>query len=231
MTDEDDPTTIGRYDWERLVKRARMSPATKLVALAVATYADKSGTRMYPGVAKLAAVTGLTEKTVRSALKTLRDDLGLLQRTFDGSKNGRRGLADVYRLRRPHDIEQRTHLLDPAESTDSTDCHGDCQHPGTPVMSSGDPAPETPSDEPEHRNSVPRTPVMSSGTPVMSSPNTGTHFPPSSPDHPRDQPLDQRDESDPDVTTTESPPNYDAIKAELERIDELDARRRLKVAK
>lgn len=203
--DDDDPTALRRFDWERLVKRARMSPSTKLVALTIATYADKGGNRMYPGVAKLAAVTGLSDKTVRTALRVLRDDLWLIERTYEGSRNGRRGLADEYRLRRPHDIEQRTHMLDPTESLKSVDCDEGCSHPGSPVTSTGDLPVDNPSGDgvsrPEHRYSVPGTPVMSSGTPVMSSAITGNQFPPSTPDHPRDQPLHQPRHQDPNLST------------------------------
>jgi DNA-binding transcriptional ArsR family regulator len=194
VTDENDEA-IRRYDWERIVKRARMNPSAKLVAFALATYAGKAGGHAYPGNDKLAAVTGLSEKTVRSALKTLRG-LGLVERTYEGSRHGRRGLADEYRLRWPHGIERRVHMLDPTESLKSVDCSDDCQHPGTPVTSSGDvgrvdPASDGVSQQ-EHRNSVPGTPVMSSGTPVMSSGITGNHYRPSvhgsSPGSPHEQP-------------------------------------------
>jgi hypothetical protein len=203
--DDDDPTAIRRFDWERIVKRARMNPSTKLVALAIATYADKGGDRMYPGVQKLAAVTGLTDRTVRTALRVLRDDLCLLERTYEGSRNGRRGLADEYRLRRPHDIDRRTHMLDPTESLKSIECADDCAHPGSPAMSSGDRPVDNPVgvgvSHPEHRNSVPRTPELSSGTGEMSSANTGNEFPPSVPDHPRDHPLHQPRHPVGDATT------------------------------
>lgn len=233
MADED-PTAINRYDWERVVRRVRMNPSAKLVALAIATYASKGGTSMYPGVAKLAAVTGLTDKTVRAALKTLRT-VGLLERTFDGSKNGRRGLADEYRMRRPVDLFERVHTLDVGESPESIECSDVCSHKdGSPELISGDPGPVEPlgegPDDPEQGNSVPRTPEMSSGTPEMSSPNTGTQFPPPSHDHPGNQLHDQRDRSDSDVTTEGKALDLDALKAHLEEVDELDRRRKLKAA-
>lgn len=150
----------GRYDWERLVRRIDVNPSVKLVALTVATYADRSGGNIFPGVQRLAAVTGLTDKTVRAGLKRLRE-LGLLDRTREGSRRGRQGLADEYQLAYPADLWDRVGGLDPEES---------------PELSSPDPVVTTA----DHRNSVPGSPVMSSGTPELSSPITGNEFPPPS---------------------------------------------------
>lgn len=108
-------SAVDRYEWERLVRRCVLTSPTKLVALTVATYANRDGSGIYPGVTRLTAVTALSERSVRGALKTLRE-VGLLLRTRDGSRNGRRAYADEYALTIPVDLLDRVELLDPDES-------------------------------------------------------------------------------------------------------------------
>jgi DNA-binding transcriptional ArsR family regulator len=206
---------VDRYEWERLLRRVRVSASAKHVGHACASYANADGTSIYPGTAKLAAVTGYTEKTVRVALKALRD-VGLVQRVREGRRAGRAALADEYRLTRPLDLIDRVHLLDVYESAESVACDGRCHHKGSPVVVTGDPVGppvmvtgDPDSDTPttrraaasDHRYSVPGTPVMSSGTPVTDAPNTGNGYPPPTHDHPCDQLKNQRDDHVRDVTT------------------------------
>jgi Helix-turn-helix domain len=99
----DDLAPVKRFEWERIIRRVRMTPSVKLVALVLATYANRDGGSAHPGVAHLVNVTGLGKRTVIRALEELRN-IGLIERTFAGSHAGRRGLADVYRLSRPHDL-------------------------------------------------------------------------------------------------------------------------------
>jgi hypothetical protein len=104
----------GRYEWERIVRRVQMPATAKLVAFTIATYADKGGNNVRPGVARLAAVSCLSERSVRSGLTCLRE-LGLVERTVSGSANGMRRLTDEYRLTVPADLLERVDLLPPNE--------------------------------------------------------------------------------------------------------------------
>lgn len=195
---------VERYDWERTVRRVRMNPSTKLVALALASYANRDGTSAYPGAAKLAAVTGLTERTVRTALASLRD-LGLLHRVREGRRAGRAALADEHDLTRPVDLIDRVHMLDVAESPETISCDRGCQHKGSPVLSSGDLPVDNPaqgrSTGQEHRKLTTGTPELSDRTPEMRDRNTGTQFPPPTPHRSPYQLQDQRDDHVLDVTT------------------------------
>lgn len=182
MSDEppDEIHGSSRYEWERIVRRVVMPPAAKCVAFALATYANQDGTSIYPGNERLTAVTCQGEKTVRRALEWLRDGY-LIDRVREGSRGGRRALADEYRLVIPSDLLARHTLLDPDES----------------------PVPRT-TDRPkfarDHRSLGPGSPVPQSGSPVRGAPITGPRDRTPTHHHPvPDQ--DQRDESDSDVTT------------------------------
>ena len=150
MTDDD--TSAGRYDWERVLRRARLGSPTKAVALALATYADHDGSRVYPGVARLSAVTELSERSVRNALSKLRD-LGLIERTREGSRNGRRALTDEHRLAIPVDLLDRVELLDPEE----TPARRAADRVGTPApddTNTGTSFQNTGTSRPDHRHVV-----------------------------------------------------------------------------
>lgn len=212
----DDPIHYaGRYEWERILRRCVLHPQpVKTVAAYLAQYANADGTNVRPGVDRLAAVSGLSERSVRGALTTLRE-LDLITRTRLGSSLGRQALTDEYRLSYPDDIYRRVHMLDPDESPASAACDSACQHPRSPAPHAGDNA----SRGTEHRHLVPGTPAPHAGTPAPHDTNTGTTCTPP----PKDQPLppkDQRDESVEDVTTRGD------LLAELIKIDELAARRR-----
>lgn len=113
MTDGPD-TTTNRYDWERIVRRAQLPAPVKLVAFVMATYADRDGSRVYPGVARLVAVTGLSERSVRNALKVLRDK-GLIQRVYKGGHRGVNAFTDVHRLAIPAELFETVEMLGPDE--------------------------------------------------------------------------------------------------------------------
>ena len=66
------PRTVDRFEWERIVRRARIGPTRKLVALMAATYSDRDGSRVRPGVDLLAADTDKSTRTVKRALADLR---------------------------------------------------------------------------------------------------------------------------------------------------------------
>lgn len=206
--DDEDPGAIGRYEWERIVRRVKMNPSEKLVALTIATYGSQDGTSIYPGVAKLAAVTGLSGKSVRAALAKLRS-LGVIRRTREGSHEGRRGLADEYELRRPFGIEKRVHMLSVKESPESISCGQACVHPRSEELTSPDKPPRKPRRKPEQGNSVPRTGEVSSRTGEVSSQIRGSEFPPPAHDHANGTTQDQSDDHFRDVSTEGDDPADD----------------------
>lgn len=101
-----------RFEWERAIRALPIRPPVrKLVALMVGTYASADGTNAHPGEDRLAEECGITPRAVRGHLAALRD-LGLIVRTFEGAKGGRRKLADVYALEVPADVLTRLKAAD-----------------------------------------------------------------------------------------------------------------------
>jgi predicted RNA binding protein YcfA (HicA-like mRNA interferase family) len=94
------PHPAGRFDWERAVRRSDLPKLRKLVAFALATYADPDGTNARPGLEELADACSMPYSTVKAHMKGLRDD-GWLERTVRGSSLGRRKLADEHHLTVP----------------------------------------------------------------------------------------------------------------------------------
>jgi hypothetical protein len=101
-----------RYEWEGTVRRLALPRGVKLVAATMAQYASPDGTQVRPGRERVAEETCYSLKQVDRHLKVLRD-LGLLVRVRMGSANGRRALADEYRLVIPADILDRVDLVKP----------------------------------------------------------------------------------------------------------------------
>lgn len=96
-----------RFAWERVVRSMQMDPTTKLVALVLATYADIDGTKVRPGLKRLAEDTGRSKRSMMRATVALRE-MGLLNRISKGSNLGTRDLVDVYQLAIPTN-NQMTH--------------------------------------------------------------------------------------------------------------------------
>lgn len=76
-TSEDRPPcaarrSVDRFRWERIIRRERLSGATKGVARALAFYADPDGTRVFPRVPELMESSGYGRRTVVRALAELR---------------------------------------------------------------------------------------------------------------------------------------------------------------
>lgn len=94
---------IGRNEWEQVWRRVVADPAIKLVGWTAASWGDPDGTRIFPGAKNLAATTCLTETTVKKALAVIRE-AGLMWRHVEGSRHGRQGVADEYRLTVPSDV-------------------------------------------------------------------------------------------------------------------------------
>ncbi len=89
-----------------------MVQSTKLLAFVLATYADMNGSRVRPGVGRLSRVAGVTDRTVKRALATLRE-LGLIERVKQGNRWA--GHADEYRLTIPTNLLDLP-MLDPDEN-------------------------------------------------------------------------------------------------------------------
>ena len=112
MSDEDH--FAGRFEWERIVRRCRLRPLTKYVGMVLAQYANSDGTNAFPSVAKLARVTGLSERSVRNALSDMRST-GLIKRVQKGGLRGTQAIPDVHCLVIPADLLERVELLTPGE--------------------------------------------------------------------------------------------------------------------
>jgi hypothetical protein len=106
----------GRYEWERIVRRAVIPKAVKYVAFVLATYADPDGTRVRPGMDVLAAVTGEGVSTVRRRVSKLRGTYGLLEMVSRGGGRNGRGKAAEFRLVLPTDLLERVELLPPGDN-------------------------------------------------------------------------------------------------------------------
>ena len=119
---------VSRFEWERLIRRARIGATTQHLALLLATYANRDGAKVHPGIARLATVSERDPKTVKRTLVKLRD-LGLLERVFEASRNGRKNSADEYRLTMPADLIEHVAMLDPDEN------QGTPGHPGSVALS------------------------------------------------------------------------------------------------
>jgi hypothetical protein len=110
--DDTAPQPIGRYEWERILRRAVLPKDVKYIALLLATWADPDGTRVRPGVAELAASAEQGEATVRRRVAVLRD-LGFLILVSRGGGRGGAGKAAEYRLSLPADLLERVELRPP----------------------------------------------------------------------------------------------------------------------
>src|SRR5436190_23102192 len=107
----DDVERIGRFEWERAVLRLAMPTTTKLVALTLAIYGSRDGSGIHPGEARLARELGLSERSVRGHLRTLRDLRLIVRESHGGSRSG---LADTYRLGLPNDLDPALIIADPS---------------------------------------------------------------------------------------------------------------------
>jgi hypothetical protein len=92
------------YEWKRVFRYVIVQPSVKNVGLACESFADgKDGTRVFPGVRRLMAVTGYTNKPVVDALKTMRW-LGFIHRYKAAVRTPAGGDADRYQICLPHDL-------------------------------------------------------------------------------------------------------------------------------
>jgi hypothetical protein len=113
-----------RFEWERQIKRMTNVPThVKQFAVFVGTYSTATtGRDVRPGLTLLADDIGLSRRQVIRNLHELQR-LGLLELLSDGSttgrpREGRRGMASVYRLTLPIDASTRySYRADAREDT------------------------------------------------------------------------------------------------------------------
>lgn len=98
--------------WTDVVRRARLGRVNKTVAFAMAQYADADGTRIFPGVARLAFDCEMSYNTIKGALVFLRS-VGLVEVVRPGRTRGR---ADEYRLILGLDVMDNVDVPSPAQA-------------------------------------------------------------------------------------------------------------------
>lgn len=99
---------VPTWKWINTLKRARLGPVVKEIAIMLATYADPDGTRVRPGLVRLAFECERSYNTVKGVMKALRE-LGLI------TKVGRYGDADEYILTLPDDLLERCDVPTPSQ--------------------------------------------------------------------------------------------------------------------
>lgn len=104
------------YEWQRTWRYVIVQPSVKNVGFAVATFANKDGTRIFPGVRRLMTISGYSNKAVVDALAALRW-LGFIYRVSCGVRNPTGGVADTYQLCLPRDMS-RVPMADAKAGTD-----------------------------------------------------------------------------------------------------------------
>lgn len=98
---------VGRFDWEQIFRGTDVGRAAKAVGLLMATYADKDGGRIFPGVVTLAEQAGVTKVTVIRAHKQLivAGWIERISKGHSGGRNGGTGQANTYRLTLPLPVD------------------------------------------------------------------------------------------------------------------------------
>lgn len=103
---------VSRFEWERWLRRVKMSPQAKYLGAMAAMYGDADGSNVRPGVERLARVMKVTERTVKRSLSELRE-WGFLERTKQGNRHANH--TDTYRLTVPSNLLDLP-MLDPDEA-------------------------------------------------------------------------------------------------------------------
>ncbi|MFE4078526.1 hypothetical protein [Paenarthrobacter sp. YIM B13468] len=239
MNDNPDFTRepIGRFEWERLIRRAILKPSSvKLLGLVMATYASADGTRVRPGQRRLANVMGTSVSTVERGQRAL-ESYGFVEMTYKGHSAGRGrsgGYASEYRLTVPSDLLERIPMLDPEENHPAP-MTGDSQIQPAPVTGKYPPEGSRDSREPQcsedvranARLDIPvipeETPVTGAETPVILTESPSTHdVPPDHYHHIKDQPKNiNQAVSSPSVTHASGSPIEDERNRQLNALAEL----------
>lgn len=129
---------IGRFEWERIIRRIRMPKPLKFLALLLGSYADPDGTRVRPGVAELMEDTGDGDRHVRRLLGELRDQYGLIQQVSRGGGRGGKGKTATYRLTIPADLLDRCIVRAPGSRSKPAGTTGE-----PPAPDGGEVSPDT----------------------------------------------------------------------------------------
>lgn len=105
---------VTQGEWIQVWRRARVPWTVKGVGIILASFADwNDGTRIRPGNAVLANVCSeMHPKTIERAIAVIRG-YDLIWRYVEGSRQGKEGVHDEYRLTIPDDILVRIPLLNP----------------------------------------------------------------------------------------------------------------------
>jgi hypothetical protein len=106
------------YQWEGILKRARISTNAKLVGFVMRTHGNTDGTSVRPSVATLVMETEISYAAVKRARAEL-ISVGLVVLVKRG--NRRLHHADEYRLAIPGDILERVRVLSPVEVREGAD--------------------------------------------------------------------------------------------------------------
>lgn len=151
---------VSSDDWRKIWQDVRAKPPVKVVGYQLLKYADFfDGADIRPGEERLALETDQTTRTVSKALAQMRE-WGLLWRYRQGSKHGRSGLSDEYRLTVPADLVTRVPLVVkvaaiPEHPNEVPVIPERGEHGNEVPVIEGDRANEVPVIEDEHPNEVP----------------------------------------------------------------------------
>ncbi len=115
-------------EWVDVVRRARLGRTVKAVAMVTASYANADGTRVFPGIARLAVQCEIDYRTAQRALAVLRK-AGLIEVVRRGAR--RSGKADEYRLILAADLLERCHVPTPAAERVAIERMGEPRHRST----------------------------------------------------------------------------------------------------
>jgi hypothetical protein len=104
---------LSRFEWERLIRQSELPSAMKLTGYALATYVNGNGSNAHPGVDLLVKATGLSRRTIITALAGLESEGLLIVTSKGGGKGMKRGTASVYCLASPGNGSPGRHRLQP----------------------------------------------------------------------------------------------------------------------
>lgn len=102
---------VNKFEWTTVVFRSEMPSSAKYLAVVLAQFANADGTRVYPGVATLAAIMQRDERTVNRGRVWLREN-GYITRVRQGNRYATRSdkRTDEYWLTLPGDVLDRLYL-------------------------------------------------------------------------------------------------------------------------
>lgn len=102
--------TANKFEWLKQVPQCDLSGSEWRVLLAIFNRTDGDGSGAYPSYDRLADDTDLPERTIRKALKTLRDTGLIVQEKRGGRDGSGASWASVYRLGDPSQYVDKSNL-------------------------------------------------------------------------------------------------------------------------